>query len=241
MLIVVQQTMFAQEQKELKKAYKNTIRFNLTNPVIFGSRSIIFGYERVLKNNRSLSINLGQAGLPSIHLISSDSLKTNSNSSEKGFNFSADYRFYLSRENKYAAPRGVYIGPYISYNYFERKNDWLVKSTDGGATQNVSSKTNLSASVVGFEMGYQFVFWNRISLDMILAGPGVAFYNLESSFGSNLSEADKKKLFEKINQALKDKLPGYSIAIDDGEFQKKGNTSSTSFGFRYMVMVGYRF
>jgi len=223
-----------------KKAYKNTIRFNVTNPLFFGGRSLIFGYERILNNRRSFSINIGQASFPKLEFRNPDSLREGSNLEEKGFHVSGDYRFYLAKENKYQAPRGVYIGPYFSYNYFDRKNNLSVTSTNGG-TQTVASETTLTVGSIGFELGYQFVFWNRVSLDMILAGPGIASYKLEASLGTNLSETDRKKFFEKLNEALADKFPGYNTVIDDGEFKSKGSTSTTTLGYRYMVMIGYRF
>lgn len=231
----------ANGKTELKKDKKNTIKFNVTNPLIFGGRSIIFGYERILKNNQSISLNVGQTGFPSLNLINSDSLKAKTILGEKGFHISADYRFYLSKQNKFAPPRGVYIGPYAAYNYFERTNSWIVKSTEGGPSQTVDSKTSLTISAVGFEMGYQFVFWDRLSLDMILLGPGVAFYNLKASIGSNLSESDKQKFFDNVNQALEEKFPGYNMIFDDGEFQNKGTAKTTGLGFRYMILIGYRF
>ncbi|MGZ5135326.1 MAG: hypothetical protein ACXWCG_09255 [Flavitalea sp.] len=236
-----QQELMAQEKKESEKVHNNTIRFNVTNPVIFGGRSIIFGYERVLGKHRSFSVNIGQTGFPSLNLINSDSLKANSILGEKGFHISFDYRFYLSKENKYNAPRGVYIGPYYAYNYFERENSWTLKSTNGGSPLTAESKTSLSIHNLGVELGYQFIFWNRVALDMILIVPGIAAYNLKASLGSNLSEADKQKFFENLNQALAEKFPGYNRVIDEGEFQKKGSTNTTSFGFRYMIMIGYRF
>jgi hypothetical protein len=224
-----------------KKAYKNTIRFNATNPLLFGGRSLIFGYERVLNNRRTFSINIGQAGLPTFSFLSADSIQAKSSISEKGYHISGDYRFYLSKENKYAAPRGVYIGPYFSYNYFERKNGWSLRSTNGGTAQDVVTTTSLTVGSIGFELGYQFIFWDRVSLDMILIGPGIAAYDLKASIGSNLSEADQQKLFDKLNDALVDKFPGFTTIFDNGEFQREGSSSKTSLGYRYMVMIGFRF
>ena len=233
--------LMAQEKEESQKAYKNTVRFNLTNPMLFGSKSLIFGYERVLNKRRSFSVNIGQASFPPLDFINSDSLRADKLDDEKGYHISADYRFYLSKENKYDAPRGVYIGPYVAYNYFERENSWSLKSTNGGSLQTVESKTSLSVFNVGGQLGYQFLLWKRISLDMILLGPGIAFYDLKASLGSNLSEEDRKKFFESLNEALEDKFPGYSVVIDEGEFRNKGTANTTSLGFRYMVMVGFRF
>ena len=111
-LAAFQQTVKAQEKKKENNEKKNTIRFNLTSPLIF-NKSIILGYERVLNNRHSISVNFGTTGFPSLGIINADSINLVTIRDRKGINFSADYRFYLARENKYAAPRGVYIGPII--------------------------------------------------------------------------------------------------------------------------------
>ena len=213
----------------------------MTNPIIFGTRSIVFGYERVLNNRRSFSVNIGQASFPDLKIIDADSIRANSILGENGFHISGDYRFYLSRENKFQAPRGVYVGPYFAYNYFERKNSWTLMSTNGGSPKTAETKTSLSIASVGFEFGYQFIFWKRLSVDMILLGPGIAGYNLKASVGANLSEEDRQKLFDRLNQALADKFPGYTTVIDEGEFKTAGTAKTTTFGFRYMIMAGFRF
>ena len=159
-----QQTVSAQDTtKHLKK----TILFNVTNPLIFGS-SFILGYERVLNHRHSFSINIGTTSFPGSDRRDTDSLKVNDVDNKSGMNISADFRFYLSKENKYPAPRGVYIGPYYSYNNFKRDHSWILKSTNGGAPLEVKSELTLNVHTIGFEMGYQFVFWDRLALNMIL-------------------------------------------------------------------------
>jgi hypothetical protein len=226
-----------------EKEFKNTIRFNITNPLIFGGKSIIFGYERVLKSNKSFSINIGQAGLPDFNFLDDNKLKAKSILSEGGFHISGDYRFYLSKLNKYNAPRGVYVGPYYSYNTFDKQHSWEFTKEGTGTPQEVASDLRINIHTVGFELGYQFVFWKRFSVDMILLGPGVAGYKLKAGVGGNLSDEDRQLFFDKLNEALKDKFPGYnnSVGDGDGEFQKKGIKSTTSFGYRYLIQIGYRF
>jgi hypothetical protein len=222
-----------------KREFKNTIRFNVTNPLIFGGQSIIFGYERQLKNNRSFSINIGKASLSPFNFLDNVDIKAKTILNESGFHVSGDYRFYLSKLNKYNAPRGVYIGPYYSYNTFDKKHAW--DYTKDGITKTIETDLNININTVGFELGYQFVFWKRFSVDMILIGPGVAGYNLKAIIGGNLSDAERQEFIDLLNEALKDKFPGYSGLNIDGEFLKKGTVSATSVGLRYMINVGYRF
>ena len=239
-LATFQQTLMAQENKEPDREYRNTVHFNITNPILFGSRSLIFGYERVVNKRQSFTVNIGTTGFPNMNIVNTDSVKATKTGEQNGFNVSADYRFYLSKENKYPAPHGIYIGPYYSFNSFGRKNTWAV-ITSSGSVQDVESDLELKVHTVGFELGYQFIFWDRVTLDMVLIGPGIAGYDLKASLGSNLSQADKEKLFAALNDALAEKFPGYSVVIDEGEFRSKGTESTTNFGYRYMIQVGFRF
>src|SRR5688572_14317312 len=85
---------FSQENQDDRFDFKNTFRINITNPLIFGMKSLIFGYERVLNKKSSFSINVGQASFPKFNFINGDSLVSKSVVSEKGYNVSVDYRFY---------------------------------------------------------------------------------------------------------------------------------------------------
>jgi hypothetical protein len=236
-----QDTLQTSETKKESRAFKNTVRINITNPLIFGDRSIIFGYERIVGKHQSFSVNVGLTDFPSLNLIDDDSLKAKTISGQSGMHFSGDYRFYLAKENKYNAPRGIYIGPYFGYNKFEKDHTWTLTSTSGEAPFDVESKTSMSIATLGVQMGYQFVLWDRIALDFVLLGPGVASYNLKASLGTNLSQADKEKFFAKLNEALTEKFPGYGWTIGDGDFEVDGSTNTTSLGYRYMVQVGFRF
>ncbi len=84
-------------------------------------------------------------------------------------------------------------------------------------------------------------FWDRVALDLILIEPGFGFYGVKAEVGFTLSQEDESKLFEKINEILADKIPGYDKVIDAGEFSKKGTYDAKNIGFRYIIRVGYRF
>ena len=227
----------------LKKEYKNTIRFNLTNPVLLSDKALIFGYERILNSRQSFSINMGRASMPKFFSIGSDTtgatFELKKGTTEKGFNCSADYRFYLTKLNAFNAPRGVYIGPFYAYNFFERENTWTLNTE--AFMGDVTTDYTLNTHTVGFELGYQFVFWKRLALDFILFGPGVAWYSIKTNVSTTLDPDDQAELFQRINDALAEKIPGYSLIIDAKEYETTGRVSTTSLGFRYMIHVGFRF
>ena len=238
LLLFVLSSNLLHAQQKTEKEYKNTIKYNITNPFLFGKNVHILGYERVLNKHRSISINLGTTSLPKFTGISSDSLSVIGSNKNAGFHAAVEYRFYLGKENKYNAPRGVYLAPYYSFNSFQKQNTWSLNTSNH--VGNVNTDISLNIHTIGAELGYQFVLWNRLSLDFVLMGPGVAAYTLKTGFDTELPSPDKLALLEKINNALADKLPGYNFVIPD-DFAKTGSSGVTSFNFRYLVQIGYRF
>jgi hypothetical protein len=219
---------------------KNTIRLNVTNPLIFGIKAYVVGYERVVSPTQSFAVNIGRMNLPAFGTGAlSDSLNLQKNSGDKGFNISGEYRFYLKSENKFDTPHGIYIGPYYSYNSFSRSNTWQLNST--AYTGQVDTKLDLSIHTVGVQLGYQFVFWKRVAVDLVLMGPGVGVYNVKATLATSLNPDEKALFFQQLNEYIGAKIPGYKLVIDEGEFRRNGSISTTAIGFRYMVNVGYRF
>jgi hypothetical protein len=230
---------YGQVKKDTAKTFKNTIRINITNPLIFGEKYDVIGYERILKHNQSFSFNIGRFSLPKLSFVNLDSLQLKKGSVDKGFTIATDYRFYLRKENKYPAPRGIYLGPYYSFSTFERVNTWSMNTTS--MTGDIQTDMRLDINMVGGQLGYQFVVWNRLSIDLILMGPGVWFYNFRTTINTNLDPADEALVFEKINEILAAKLPGHEILIKPGQYHNKGSGKAVSPGFRYLVNLGFRF
>lgn len=219
---------------------KNTAYINISHPAIFGSKTFIVGYERVIGKNQSFTVNVGNITLPAIAQgNSNDSVQITGNNSNKGFHLGADYRFYLKGENKHEAPRGVYIGPYYSYNNFSKRNTWNLNTSDFDGDVNTELKMNIHT--IGFQMGYQFVFWKRVALDMILFGPGYGIYNIKGDIKTTLSDEDESLLFDRINSFLGEKIPGYNLVIDEGEFERNGGVKTNTLGYRFMINLGFRF
>lgn len=232
---------FTQEKPKNYKNLKNTIRYNITNPIFFGTKSMVFGYERTLGKHQSMSINIGRSSIPKFFEIGpiGDSIKVIPGSNDKGFNCSIDYRFYLQKENKYDAPHGVYIGPYYSYYFFERENSLEINTSNFNGS--VVTDFIINTHTLGAELGYQFILWKRLALDLILIGPGLTNYNLKASINTSLDPNTQSELFQKIHDALSEKILGYNLVLKGNEFEKSGTERTNSIGFRYMINVGFRF
>lgn len=230
-------TLFSQQKTE--KEFKNTVKLNITNPLIFGKDVFIFGYERTLKNNRSINVNFGLTSLPRLANFSGDSINILKDNKNSGFHFATEYRFYLSKENKHKAPRGVYIAPYYSFNTFNRNNTWSVNKSV--FTGNVNTDLNFRIHTVGVELGYQFVLWDRFSLDMILIGPGISSYKLSANIDTDISADVKNEIYEKIYNYLGQKIPGYQLVFSEKQFATSGSTTLTGANFRYLFQIGYVF
>jgi hypothetical protein len=239
-LLSASQMSYGQEEKPVKKDLKNSIKVNLTNPMIFGDKCYWIGYERTVGKHQSFSVNIGQFSLPRVFNINTDSVKAlDKSTNSKGFHISGDYRFYLAKENKFNSPHGIYIGPYATYNYYSRT--FNLSAETEAFTGDLNADFSFRVASVGFQLGYQFIFWRRVSLDLILFGPGIASYKVKASLDTTLDPDQEAELFKKINEKLQEKIPGYSLALNSGTFEKSGSTNTTSLGYRYVVILGIRF
>jgi hypothetical protein len=230
---------YGQEVKDSVRSLKNTIRFNITNPLIFGKKYSVFGYERVVNKHQSFTVDVGRFSMPKFGATNTDSMKIGHSYTETGFTIAADYRFYLRRENKYDSPRGIYVGPYYSYIYFDRKNTWSMNTAN--FTGNVNTDLRINLNLVGAQLGYQFVIKRRIALDLILMGPGLWFYDIKASLNTTLDADDEAALFKQLNEIIASKLPGHELLIRPGDITANGTSKSVFPGFRYMAHLGFRF
>jgi hypothetical protein len=232
---------YCQDSIPTKKDRKNTVMINLTSPMIFGDNNYVLGYERTIGKHQSFSVHLGTFSLGKAINIDTDSIENlNKDISSRGLSLSGDYRFYLAKENKYNSPHGIYIGPYFAINQFKRTFD-LEATTASASSVQLNADFSLSVATLGFQLGYQFIFWDRVTLDMILFGPGISSYKAKVNLSTNLDPNQESEFFTKLNEKLQEKIPGYSLVIKPGSFEKTGSVNTTSFGYRYIVMLGFRF
>ncbi len=221
--------------------HKNTIRINITPMLITGLGSSTLGYERVLWKRQTISANLGHLQLPPVISTPDGSpVEWVSSVRNTGMIASVDYRFYFSR-NKYAVPDGLYWGPYATFYYIDNAaeiNLFENQVFDGGARV----QTYASMLMVGLQLGYQFVLWKRWTLDFIVAGPAVGFYDLKMRIKAqgDINEENEDYL-QGVYDAIVSIFPGAATLFEEQEISSSGSTRFNSIGYRYLVQIGFRF
>ena len=225
--------------------HKNTIKINLS-PYLLYESPFVLSYERALNKYRTFSITGGTLKFPSLGLLDLSNLGFRDEKNASGYTLGGDYRFYLQKENKYLAPHGIYLGPYL--NYFNFSNGRNAIFTDSsGAQSNITLSTDLSLVNIGVELGYQFVLWDRFTLDFTIIAPSITSYVAYLNLGGNIDEAHKGLINQEILQALINHFPMLNKLISDKSITISGSGTANSRnavwapGLKFSLFLGYRF
>jgi hypothetical protein len=236
-LLTIESHLFAQvkDSTTLKpeKPLKNAIKLNLTTWILYDGFQL--NYERILSPNRSITFFGGPIEFPMPDVISNSPLVFNGDKTKSGYVFGSEYRFYLSEENKYAAPHGVYLAPFVSFYHFHntRKGRDTLNQTDAylGTTMNFFN--------IGGEIGYQFVIKKRFVIDCVLFGPAISSYYFNVKLEGDPRVHDEQ--VQAILDAMKEKFPILKDLSSSEGISTSGVSNFWSLGFRYAIHIGYRF
>lgn len=213
-------------------------KINVTNR-IFYDNALQFSYERVIKENQSIAVFGGYQEFKNFNLDITG-VNFSKSSDRSGYSMGAEYRFYLGDLNKYSAPRGVYLAPYVSYYKFKNSRDYSYTDEANG-TQSATLDTKIHFLNFGGELGYQFIIAKRFVVDCILFGPSFTAYKFEAKASANLSGLDDNEMLDEVIDKLKDRFPFLNDIADDGSASGSGVSTFESLGFRYSISIGYRF
>jgi hypothetical protein len=215
---------------------RNTIKLDITSHYLYRNAYNI-SYERVTLPNQSFVVTVGYQEFPRTSSLGSN-IGVKSDRSRNGYKYGGEYRFYLKKENKYAAPRGVYLGPYLAYNGFN--NERVIVVDNNGTPEEAILDSKLGIFNVGFQLGYQFVIKNRWTIDLVFIGPSISHYKYTLALGGNYT-FDKEDITNEIILDLIDRFPLLDEAISEGEASRNGKLDTWSYGYRYQLHVGYHF
>jgi len=218
----------------------NVAKFNPTPMLLFGeTKNITFSYERLIRKNQSMSIQLGYLIIPVYFNDTIANLITLHDQSRKGINTGLDYRFYPSLRNRRPAPDGLYLGTYLSYYGFKHSNKF--NSVNQPSNPDGTFSGSLNMTNLGFEIGYQFIFGKRFSIDLLMFGPSLTYYSTKMEIIGNL---DKGQI-DNIDQAFAEKLFEHFPALRylfDGEATNLTNSNfKLTASFRYSIQFGFHF
>jgi hypothetical protein len=218
----------------------NVIKFNPTPMVLFDEiRNVTFSFERLINKHNSIALQLGYLVIPQ---VLNDTLFNNialDKYTRKGINAAIDYRMYPFSRNRRPAPDGLYIGGYLSYygTSFENKV-YLLDATD---TDNVMLNGRINMINLGFEMGYQFIFAKKFSIDLLMFGPSLSGYSANLGITGNLNSELADKIDEELAAKLKERYPALGYLFSDESSTFSTSKIEVSSWFRYSIQFGYHF
>ena len=221
--------------------YKNVIKFNPTPMILWSAKNLTFSYERILTPRQSLSIELGFLAFNKFIEDSLIKMITTTSHEDWGINATVEYRFYLTKLNTRTIPAGLYIGPYLTYYGYHFKNGLDIFSSGSEADTTGTIQGDFWSFNLGVELGYQFVFWKRWTLDLVMVGPSVSYYGGKTELKGNFDASQVQDINEELYNKIVEKYPSFEFMTLDKTFEQTGKLDVLRLGFRYLVQIGFRF
>ncbi|HNS18596.1 MAG TPA: DUF3575 domain-containing protein [Bacteroidales bacterium] len=224
----------------LEPYYRNVIKFNPTPMLLFGElKNITFSYERMLKKNQSFAVQAGYLQFPNVINDTVANLILINEGSKKGVNLGVDYRYYPVNRNPKPFPDGLYIGGYVSYYGFQFSNSFDVLKINTDQENTIDG--NLNIVNMGFDLGYQFVFWKRLTLDLLLFGPALSYNHARLEIKGDLDSEEIQNIDEELVEKLIDRFPLLGVLHSGESLVFTGNKTKFGTGFRYSFQIGFHF
>jgi hypothetical protein len=252
MLLMVSTAISAQDsndtiKKENKKEkpvllepyHRNVIKFNPTPMLLWDISNFTLSYERLIKKDQSLSLQAGYLAFPNLIDDTVINLLAIYDRSRTGINLSFDYRYYPFARNRRPAPDGLYIGGYISYYGLKSANKFNILHTE--IDQQGTIETKVYIANLGFELGYQFIFWKRFTLDLLLFGPSYSMISTNINISGKLDPDQIQNIDQELVDKLLNRFPHLGTVFSDDGLQYSGKNTKFSALLRYSVSLGVHF
>jgi len=225
----------------LEPYHRNVIKFNPTPMLLFSEvGNFTLSYERLITRNQSLSIQAGYLLLPKLKFLNKlDNIVTFAPKEKYGINLALDYRYYIIPRNNRPAPDGLYVGAFVSYYGFKFENHLDLVKTSILNDGTIYGKLNVVN--FGVNLGYQFIFWKRFSLDLLMLGPSYSFYSGELGISGGLDPALVEEIDKDLVDAVEEQFPLLGALLNGENLEFIGYKSKWKFGFRYSIQLGFHF
>ena len=218
---------------------RNIVKWNLT-PMMWSYQNINISYERVTSSHGSFSVNAGYFVLPLLGGSIADSFDIQKSSKNWGFSVSGDKRYYFKKRNTGLAPDGLYWGIFGSVHYYKFESAFTVINSNV-ASGDLILNGNIGIISAGIELGYQFVFKNNLTIDLIFIGPALSSYSGKLGISGNINIDENSEYLKGIYDVLVARYPGIDKLLDEKSIKDNGTVLGIGPGLRYMIQIGYRF
>jgi hypothetical protein len=94
---------------------------------------------------------------------------------------------------------------------------------------------------LGMELGYQFIFWKRFTVDLLLFGPSLSYLAGSLNIHGDLDEEEIKNLNQEAVQKLLSRFPQLKTLFSEDGLTFTGNRAQFTTFFRYSVQLGFHF
>lgn len=221
--------------------HRNVVKFNPTPMLLFSNiKNITFSYERLLNDNHSVALQVGFLEFKGILRDTvAKIIDFKGNYNQPGLNIAADYRYYPGLRNRRPTPDGVYIGGYVSYCGFKLNNDFDILNTSVDKSGEINAKLNVIN--LGLNFGYQFIFWERLSLDLLVFGPSVNYTLCKGEITGDLDQEEIDAIDDELVQRILDRYPILGEVFSDENLSFSKNRTKFGTGFRYSISIGFHF
>jgi len=239
LLVVLIASVCTAQKQDTLPARRNIIKLNLTTRWLY-SNSTVLSYERITRPHQSFAVMAGVVNFPTIADFGSR-IKVKEETKKRGYVYGGEYRFYLMKENKFAAPHGVFIGPYMNFFHFSNHRNLTYTSPGTTTSSSALMKMDLNVLNIGAQLGYQFVIKNRWTIDLVFIGPSISNYSVKIDLDGDFDVSEEEILESEILSALVDRFPLVGDLLTDKAVKAHGKTERWAPGFRYQFNVGYHF
>ena len=192
-------TFTATAQEKAAPVYRNAVKINAMGLAL---HNVSLLYERSLNDHFTLQMGAGYrwgGDLPKVFGLG-DLIVSSNTRGLRGYHITPELRYYFNFCECGGSPSGLYTGLYTRHTKYY--GDLNFHYWTGTEYADVAVASNFSEMGAGIQLGYQFIFKKRFSVDFMFAGPRLSTYRLKCSIGSDYAEELVPIIEEEINRRL---------------------------------------
>lgn len=226
--------MLTRGQDTIVPDYQNIVKIN-TAALLLSNVSLL--YERKLNGHWTVLLGSGYkwgGSTPKVFGLG-DIIIGSETSGITGFSMTPEVRYYFNFCECGGSPSGLYAGLYGRYTKYY--GDLTLNVWNGSEYYEALVAANLREFGGGIQLGYQFIFKQRWTVDFMFAGPRLSTYKLKADLDSGDLDALVDAIEEGINER-REAIGMEPITIDPS------TDLEANFGFRnfrYAIGIGFMF